>query len=164
MTQRDRTRPGGPRPAPLSERLFRYREVNPESGCWEWTATTTKGYGRMTIKQKSTPVHRVSAHLWLGLELASPLKVCHRCDNRKCFNPDHLFIGTTKDNWDDMVAKGRRKIAVGERAANSKLTNEEVTRIRALFGTIPATEIAALFSISIPHVYKVAKRRRWQHL
>lgn len=166
MTKTERTHHwrGGPQPAPLDERLFKHRQIDPATGCWEWTATTHKGYGRMNIGQKSKPVHRVSAHIWLGFDLDSPLKVCHHCDNRKCFNPQHLFVGTTKDNWDDMVAKGRRRIAVGQRAANAKLTDLDVLRIRKLFGTMPATDIANLFSISLPHVYKVARHRRWQHL
>jgi hypothetical protein len=78
------------------------------TGCWNWTGKIdNSGYGRLILKKKNVSVHRLSASLWLGLRLDSPSWVLHKCDNRKCFNPKHLFIGTPKDNQIDSVNKKR---------------------------------------------------------
>lgn len=79
-----------------------------ESGCWEWTGTLSKsGYGKIKWQQKDWRVHRLMAHLWLGMAATDERLVCHACDNPKCFNPAHLFVGTSKDNQQDSVRKGR---------------------------------------------------------
>jgi hypothetical protein len=88
-------------------RLIAKRAIMP-SGCWEWTAArANNGYGRISWKGHVERVHRVAAHLALGLDLRSAAVVCHRCDNPPCFNPEHLFIGTLSDNTQDMIGKGR---------------------------------------------------------
>jgi len=75
--------------------------------CWEWTAAITKvGYGELTIRQNVLLAHRVSYELAFG-EIPRGLLICHNCDNRKCVNPHHLFLGTHKDNTHDMMKKGR---------------------------------------------------------
>ena len=75
--------------------LKKRRIVN---ACWEWTGCMRgKGkfaqYGRVTIKNRKYDVHRLSAYLWLGFDLSSKSLICHHCDNSKCFNPAHLYIG-----------------------------------------------------------------------
>lgn len=92
----------------LEERLIEsMRETG--SGCWEWTrATTAGGYGRMSYQNHVYRVHRLAAHLWLGLDLADSITiVCHHCDNPTCFNPEHLYLGDQKSNVADMVNRGR---------------------------------------------------------
>lgn len=80
-----------------------------DNGCWEYTGYCWKksGYGRIRIGGRILRVHRVSAFLFLGFDLNSPMMVLHTCDNPPCFNPDHLFIGTGVDNQQDCKAKGR---------------------------------------------------------
>ena len=85
-----------------------------EDGCWEWTGyVTPAGYGQVGItipgvRRNVYYVHRVSAHLALGLDLFdSTTHASHRCDNPPCFNPDHLFLGSHRDNMVDHVVKGR---------------------------------------------------------
>jgi len=76
--------------------------------CWIWTSTTdSDGYGKIRVTGKQRAAHRVSWALANGRE--PDLCVCHSCDNPKCVNPNHLWLGTQADNLRDMIAKGRRR-------------------------------------------------------
>lgn len=83
-------------------------DIDPNTNCWYWRgAMSGDGYGRITLKgKKLLAVHRVSAAVFLGFNLDSPLFVCHKCDKKNCINPDHLFVGTNSDNQKDAVNKG----------------------------------------------------------
>lgn len=91
----------------LQERFETKFKVNEENSCWEWIASLTKyGYGSFGIgKNRVLLAHRVSYKIYKGDP--SDLLVCHACDNPKCVNPEHLFLGTHKDNTTDSVNKGR---------------------------------------------------------
>lgn len=80
-----------------------------ESGCWEWNGQLSKsGYGKIHWRLYGhLRVHRVAMFLWRDFPLTDTRRVLHRCDNRKCFNPEHLFVGTDRDNQQDCLSKGR---------------------------------------------------------
>ncbi len=97
-----------------------------ESGCHEWqTETNRGGYGKIWFRGKpSVPAHRVAYTLFVS-PIPEGRHVLHRCDNRKCVNPEHLFLGSNRDNVSDMDGKGRR-------GTKSRLTYEDVGKIRQM--------------------------------
>jgi hypothetical protein len=90
----------------LSPRFWSKVDIAP--GCWNWIAGTTgAGYGRYKLASgRSVSAHRFIFSVLMGA-IPPNLLVCHRCDNPRCVNPLHLFLGTARDNAMDMVAKGR---------------------------------------------------------
>lgn len=144
-----------------------------ESGCWEWIgAITDKGYGSLRIgslKDGSRQVlgaHQVSYEIHYGSRMG--LFVCHKCDNRKCVNPKHLFLGTHQDNMDDMIAKGRDKLGAsnnpGEQNGNAKLTKRDVMEIVKLFPYMKNTEIAEVYKVTHSTVSSIRRGKTWSDL
>lgn len=94
------------------ERFF--EKVVKTDTCWKWIAGSRgkTGYGAFKINGKVIDAHRISYELHNGL-IPDGMHVCHTCDNRKCVNPNHLFLGSPKDNWRDGFYKGRIKLLGG---------------------------------------------------
>lgn len=99
-------------------------------GCWEWQAGTQKhnGYGSFSMNGRDVKAHRVSWLLWYG-EIPKGLRVLHRCDNPPCIRPDHLFLGTQKDNVLDAVAKGRHSMLKQTQCSRGHLFDEVNTYV-----------------------------------
>lgn len=153
----------------LTERFWEKVDIRSDDECWEWRGTITpKGYGHFRVTSKGmTRVHRYSWELHYG-KIPEGMLVCHRCDNRKCVNPKHLFLGTNLDNLKDMSQKGRgrTKIRLGEDNPVSKLNTESVQEIRKLYSTGNYTYfiLADLFKVSYQTIGLVVKRKVWKHV
>ena len=146
-------------PLSLEAKIKAGYRVDPETGCWNWTGTlTASGYGQVcTGRSKHASAHRVAYSLFVG-EIPKGLFACHRCDNRRCINPAHLFLGTAKDNADDMVRKGRQMR--GESHYAAKLKTEQVDSIRA--DGREYREIAADYGVSHALVGHIKRGKAWR--
>lgn len=149
-------------PVPLQQRFDKY--ALKRDGCWIWAGMRNAlGYGVIRYSGKRSFAHRLSFELYKG-QIPEGMYVCHKCDNPSCVNPDHLFIGSPKDNMDDMRAKGRENYVKGEQNSNAKLVQEQVIEIRNLYGSLSASKTAKLFSISKKSVLNIWNRHTWAHI
>lgn len=141
----------------LPERINDKIWPEPNSGCWLWSgATSPKGYGVVWWAPGMARVHRL-VYVAVNGPIADGLSVLHRCDNPPCCNPDHLFLGTNRDNVDDKVRKGR---------AAKKLTSDQVLAMRAAYsgGGVSQGRLAAEFGVGQPRVSKIVNRKNWTHV
>jgi hypothetical protein len=143
--------------------------VHPELGvCWEWEhAVNRGGYGVTSMsennKRHSRLVHRVSWTLHVGA-IPSTMCVLHKCDNRKCCNPAHLFLGTYADNVADMEAKGRGVHPKGEAHVATTLTEDNVRELRKRWNTETHRALAAEFGVPYQTAYGVVTGKAWKHV
>lgn len=140
------------------------RSIKTNSGCWEYAPTNPDGYGRFWYKNKVHPAHRLAYEFHTGNKIPKNMKVCHSCDNRCCINPEHLFLGTQKDNMDDMTKKGRDK-RVGSKNGFSKLTEKDIPIIRKLRKSgLTLKSIAKEFKVGSDTIGLVISNKTWKHV
>lgn len=156
-----------PKRKPFSGRFMANVSPEPNTGCWIWDGNyhTRTGYGQIAsggasgIVGKTLKAHRASFEMFKG-PIGAGLSVCHSCDNRWCVNPDHLFLGTTAQNLDDMRRKDRH--TRGERTPWSKLTAEQVKSI--LNETGSSSSVSKKYGVSPALISRIRKGLIWRHL
>ena len=140
---------------------------DPNTGCWRWAGRIDAGgYGVFYWGPNGRAhrrAHRVSYAAFVGDP--GDLHVCHRCDNPGCVNPEHLWLGTAKDNHRDKVAKGRGNSPKGEWSGASKLTASKIRAIRRrLAAGENQTNVAAAFGVSRPTISHIVAGKTWSHV
>lgn len=144
------------------EYLFNRIHVDESTGCWLWDSCCHEyGYGLVgSPGYINKRAHRIAYELLVG-PVPDGLCVCHKCDVRRCCNPDHLFVGTVAENQQDMARKGRS--TWGERNPRSKLTVETVDLIRYLYASkqFNQNQLAARFGIGQAHISQIVRGQLW---
>lgn len=166
-------------------------------GCWEWPGSRNPntGYGQLSSwedgKRILLTAHRVAYRAFKG-EIAEGMQVLHRCDNRPCFNPEHLFLGTQLANMRDMISKGRAVINVapvhwtklhpekivrgaahhlskdasclprGANHHNARLTEDDIRQIRASGETLAV--LADRYGVSQATLSAIRRLKTWRHV
>lgn len=175
MVIRSQSRPGSgqfcsrrcARSRHLGDRFW--AKVRRSDGCWEWQGTHDPfGYGVLgaSAHQRAVKAHRVSWQLHNG-PVPVGLWVLHHCDNPPCVRPDHLYLGTARDNAKDRANRRRGKEDRQSGAANdnAKLTEADVWAIvAALEEGVSQTAIAGRFGVKQPQISRIARRVSWRHL
>jgi hypothetical protein len=153
---------GKPRPDSIARTFDSHWKLDEATGCHIWLrAYRRDGYGYLLDPSKK---RCIGAHVFSferTHEPAAGRHICHRCDNRACVNPDHLFAGSNTDNRQDSVQK--RRHAFGERHGLAKITAECAERIKDIWrvGSNSQTEIAKYFGISQTQVSRIVRDQRW---
>lgn len=152
--------------SPVTMQFLEELAVKDDCGCWLWPRAVLKnGYGVLRIgkgKGILRSVHRLAWELSNG-PIPNGQWVLHKCDVRRCFNPEHLFLGTQQDNNNDRDAKGR--VCHGEDHADAILTAEQVLEIRRRFKDGERKcDLADAFGISRQGIHDVVMHRNWKHL
>lgn len=126
-------------------------QPNMNTRCWVWRGSRrTGGYGQFWLGDEgSEGAHRVSWLIHYG-PVPPEMLVCHRCDNRACVRPAHLFLGTTQDNTADMIAKGR--------SPHVRLSDDDVAEIRRILSVqITVSDLARRFGVDRRTIYRIER-------
>lgn len=142
-----------------------------EDECWEWQGCkNSTGYGSITISQKIYSAHRISFALsnpgLIGMTAPKDKKlkqfVLHKCDNRLCCNPSHMFLGNYDDNNKDAKSKGRSCAPKGAAHKLAKLTQEQANQIRQIYKPgMTFVELGKMFNIHANNIARVVKNRAY---
>jgi len=150
----------------LEERFWHRIKKQDDHECWEWQKKiNVNGYGSSTIKlpdgQTLRGAHRMA--YYYTHKIVPRLQILHTCDNRKCCNPRHLYEGTTQDNINDKVTRGRQ--ARGEMMANSKLQDKYIPILRQRFANGESIkDLATEYNIDYSTMWKVVTCRSYKHI
>lgn len=139
-----------------------------ENKCWEWGGSIDSyGYGALNYNGKTLKSHRVSYEIYYA-EPLNDLHCLHKCDNRKCVNPLHLFSGTNLDNMKDKIQKGRCYTGNqrGQNNGASKLSDAQVLKIRELYKSDKYTtvKLAELYNVNRSTISYIINNKTYKHL
>lgn len=146
---------------PTIQRLF--AKIKKTESCWLWLGRPGPGgYGRIMVRRKKWQAHRL---LWTVVNGMIPagLFVLHKCDNASCVRPDHLFLGTQKENLHDMSNKGRS--LRGERNVKAKLSEQQIIEIRKrYFAGESQVSLMKFYPVDRGHISRIVNRICWKHI
>lgn len=151
-------------PRPNTRKDFWERVEKIPGGCWIWKHRISPlGYGRFDFHEKRFMAHRFAWTSYFG-EIPDGMDVLHRCDNRLCVNPKHLFLGTQADNNRDRNEKNRQ--ARGEKVNTCKLKDEDVVEIREQYklSTKTKDDLAREFCVSRSNIALIIQGKTWKHI
>lgn len=150
----------GPKRKNIEDRFWKKVEVKSVRECWLWTANTNGKYGilKAGTGRANTYAHRLSWELKNG-KIPRGMLICHHCDNPICVNPDHLFLGTAKDNVQDMIRKGRGG-TIGIKHPLRKLNVSDVVAIRSSKDSI--RKLAERYMVHHEQIRRVKKHMSWK--
>lgn len=148
------------------------KHVIRQEGCWSWKGPIDKGgYSVMSCRPEigSNKGHKASWLIYHG-EIPKYMYICHKCDNPICTNPDHLWIGTSKQNNDDKISKGRARYIlpphkIGSENGSSKLTEDQVKQIKMLISSGRSCYgIGKEFNVSKTTILRIKNGKNWGHV
>ena len=147
--------------------LYSKITVNIKTNCHEWILGKNRGYGCFKKNGIVYAAHRVSYEVHNNV-IPDGMFVCHHCDNPKCINPEHLFLGTNQDNMIDMRKKGRGNtnwIKSGEEQYASKLKDEDIKTIRKMINDgVFLKVIAKKFNVCLMTISNIKRNKIWRHV
>lgn len=143
-------------------------DIDRSTGCWLYRGEIVhNGYGRVWREGKNVRVHRLSYEFFCE-DIPKGLMVLHKCDIRNCWNPEHLFVGTARDNILDAQAKGRVHVATPKQKRGPsyvKLTAEQVADIKAhLSAGIKGPKLAAMYGVHKRSIYRIKNAQSWRNV
>jgi hypothetical protein len=151
MIHYGRTATGRIQPKNVLERLWAKSTGHSDDECWEYWGKDAQRAGHVRIRKDDKQrvfVHRLAWEAYHAEPIPEGLLVCHRCDNPKCFNPHHLFLGTHKDNTNDMHKKGRAKKFY-------KISHEQRAEIRQ--SDLPANILANQYGVTTARIWQIKR-------
>ena len=151
-------------PLPITKERIEAKVLRiPEAGCWVWMGgATVRGYGQIESNKRKLYAHRASYEAFVG-PIPKGMYVCHACDNVACVNPNHLFLGTQKQNLQDMANKGRS--TRGSKNPMSKLNETQVKLIKlALKEGMNSALLAVMHQTTTQNIQLIATGKRWNHV
>lgn len=136
-------------------------EIDPTTECWNYVGRQSGRYPRVTYDKSKYQLHRLSWKLTYG-DIPDNLYVCHKCDNTKCCNPSHLFLGTQYDNMQDMVRKGRNSDTSGEFNGRAILDWEVVKFIREDYQSgMPTKRLSEKYKVPPTTITNIVHNYTW---
>lgn len=157
----------------MDERFEAKTIAVPESGCWLWTAATNgrgavkgAGYGNYydPVRRRLMRAHRYAYERYVG-PIPDGLHVLHKCDVSICVNPNHLYLGTNKQNMEDKSTRNRAPDQRGVRNPRALLSQEDIERAWALWKKgLSQEKVAAIFGVHQTTISHAFTGRRWPHI
>lgn len=147
------------------ERFF--QKVLKTDYCWVWLASKNNiGYGKMKVDGSIIKAHRLSWIIHTGQIISKTDFICHKCDNPRCVNPQHLFLGNAKTNMNDCSMKGRTYRPIGSKNVKCILSEHDVVTIRSIYTGKKGDQknIAKMFGVNSRTICNIINRVTWKHI